>query len=298
LGTCPEGTSDGPGVPSLVRPSRDMPENGLLAWPNRMGFFTDLLRSRVLPALVAALGVSFITAGLLTYTSGTDAIDPFATSAITISPDGTSGATDLVPGLSLFPSLAPTDSASQSPLPTIALPPSPTSRAGSSPSAKPTSASKRVATRVVIPALNIDLPVVKPPGGSTTYPLCNVAMYIQNLSQPGLPGATYLYAHARVGMFLPILDASLINNGKSMIGMLVQVYTSDNMYFLYQVAQVRRHQVTLADAITAKDQELWLQTSEGPNGTPGKVQLVALPLSSGPADPADAHPIPRPVVCS
>jgi hypothetical protein len=124
-----------------------------------------------------------------------------------------------------------------------------------------------------------------------------VAMYIQSLSQPGLPGATYLYAHAREGMFLPMLKASLVNNGKAMIGMLVQVYTSDNRYYLYEISEVRRHETTLADAIAATDQQLWLQTSEGPHGTPGKLQVIALPLSNGPADPAEAHPTPHPVVC-
>jgi hypothetical protein len=122
-------------------------------------------------------------------------------------------------------------------------------------------------------------------------------MYIQSLSQPGSAGATYLYAHARAGMFLPILEASRVNDGRRMIGMLVQVYTSDNMQFLYEIYQVRRHQVSLNDAIAAKSETLWLQTSEGPRGTPGKTQVIARPISSGPADPADANPKARPVVC-
>jgi hypothetical protein len=126
-------------------------------------------------------------------------------------------------------------------------------------------------------------------------------MYIEDLPQPGAKGATYLYAHARAGMFLPLLDQSEINNGRGMLGMLVQVYTSDDRYFLYEVTEVRRHQTdsadALADAFAAKTPQLWLQTSEGPRGTPGKLQVVAMPLSSGPASPADAHPTARPVVC-
>ncbi|MBM4407733.1 MAG: sortase, partial [Chloroflexi bacterium] len=158
-------------------------------------------------------------------------------------------------------------------------------------------AGTRVATRVVVPALGIDLPVIKPPGGPNTYPVCNVAMYIQSLSQPGQKGATYLYAHARAGMFLPILEASRVSNGRAMIGMLVQVYTSDNMQYLYEIYQVRRHQLSLNDAISAKSETLWLQTSEGPRGTPGKTQVVARPISSGPADPNEARPTANPVVC-
>jgi Sortase domain len=177
--------------------------------------------------------------------------------------------------------------------PTSALP---TGRSGGPPAITPPPGT-RVATRVVIPALNIDLPVVVPPAGSA-FPLCNVAMYLPSLAQPGQPGATYLYAHARVGMFLPILDASLVNNGAAMIGMVVQVYTSDDRMFLYTVTEVRRHQRSLTDAINATAQELWLQTSEGPSGAYPKVQLVARPLSRGPASYADAHPVPRPVVCS
>jgi hypothetical protein len=139
--------------------------------------------------------------------------------------------------------------------------------------------------------------VITPPGGPDAYPLCDVAMFIKELGQPGQGRATYLYAHARTGMFLPILEASRINDGAGMIGMLVEVYTSDDMLFLYEITEVRRNQTTLDDAIAAAGEELWLQTSEGPRGTPGKTQVIAKPLSSGPADPADAHPSPKPVVC-
>jgi hypothetical protein len=122
-------------------------------------------------------------------------------------------------------------------------------------------------------------------------------MYIQELSQPGLPGATYLYAHARKGMFLPLLEQSRVDDGARMIGMLVQVYTSDDRLFLYEITEVRRHQLTLDDALAARESELWLQTSEGPKGTPEKLQVVTKSLGDGPADPVVAHPETRPVVC-
>ena len=61
--------------------------------------------------------------------------------------------------------------------------------------------SRAVATRDGGPALRIDLPVVR---GNDEYPLCNVAMYFEELGQPGEDRATYLYAHARDGMFGPI----------------------------------------------------------------------------------------------
>jgi hypothetical protein len=82
-----------------------------------------------------------------------------------------------------------------------------------------------------------------------------------------------------------------------MIGLIVEIYTSDDQLFMYEIVEVRRHQTTLDDAANATTEQLWLQTSEGPRGTPGKTQVIALPLSSGPALPADAHPEPKPVVC-
>lgn len=229
------------------------------------------LLDRLVPALLTALGVTLVGAGLLTYVS---------------------------PGVAGELGPSPTPSPLVSPEPSTASDsPSPPSSPAGPPSPSP-SVGERVATRIVIPALRIDLPVVKPPGGPDTFPLCNVAMYIQELSQPGEPGATYIYAHARVGMFLPLLEESKRNNGQRMLGMLVQVYTSDDQLFLYEIVEVRRHQTTLDAAFAVRDEELWLQTSEGPRGTKEKLQVVARPIGVLPADHEQAHPSPKPVVCS
>ena len=227
------------------------------------------LRSRVIPAVLTAVGVTLLAVGLLSYTTPVDAgpMDP---------PRPT-----VVAGVA-------------SPSPRITLPP--LGSAGP-PTAAPTAPADRVATRVRVAALKIDLPVIKPPGGENTYPLCDVAMYIKQLGQPGEGRATYLYAHARDGMFLPILTASRIRDGKRMLGMIVEVYTSDDQRFLYEIVEVRRDQRDLNDAIAATTEELWLQTSEGPKGTPGKTQVRATFLSQEAADPAEAHPKPKPVVC-
>jgi hypothetical protein len=239
----------------------------------RLGAALAVLTDRLLPAVLTALGVTLVGAGLLTYLSPTATGDP-----------GTS------PGLSASPSAAaPSEPSASIPLPSLSPP--------GSPSPSPSSVD-RVATRIVIPALRIDLPVVKPPGGPDAFPLCNVAMYIQELSQPGEPGATYIYAHARVGMFLPLLEESKRNNGRRMLGMLVEVYTSDDQLFLYEITEVRRHQTTLDAAFAVRDEQLWLQTSEGPRGTKEKLQVVARPIGSMPADHEQAHPTPKPVVCS
>jgi len=227
------------------------------------------VRTRVLPAILTALGVTLLAAGLLSYTTPVTAesgdvaiVEPTAT-------------------------VAP-----ETPIPLITLPP-----LGSAlPTAGPTAPADRVATRVRVAALDIDLPVVKP-GAPTDYPLCDVAMWIGALGQPGEGRATYLYAHARDGMFLPLLERSKVKNGKSMLGMVVEVWTSDDQRFLYEITEVRRHQKTLDDALAATEEELWLQTSEGPHGTVGKLQVLAKLLSQESSDHKSAHPKAKPVVC-
>lgn len=154
-----------------------------------------------------------------------------------------------------------------------------------------------VPSRVVIGALGIDLPVVAAPAGADAYPFCNVAMYLPQLHRPGEAGATYVFAHARTGMFLPLLDESRVRDGARMIGMRVDVYTADDRLFTYSIVAVHRHVLTLEDAIREADETLYLQTSEGPHGTPQKLQLVADPISSGAATEAAAQPTPHPLPC-
>ncbi len=242
---------------------------------------TDLLlglRARLLPAIVTALGVVLVTAGLMSYADPTT-----AGTAMDASPTIETRVPTAEPSIPLeSPSISPSSGASASP------------EESASPGA--TAATDRaVATRVVIPALKIDLPVVP---GPNAYPLCNVAMYITELGQPGEGRATYLYAHARDGMFGPIYElATVHHNAKKMLGMIVQVYTSDDRLYLYEITDYRLHQLSLDAAQAATSEQLWLQTSEGPKGTPGKTQVIATLLSVGDADPADAHPKPKPVVC-
>jgi len=233
----------------------------------------DRLATRTAPALLTALGVMFIAAGLLHYTEPVEALpQPTAT------------------GAAILPTPSATGELTPSPSGSDLLSPSPTGIPAD-----------RVATRVVVPAIGIDLAVAKQPDPS--YPACNIAMYLETpgLGQPGQGRATYLYAHARTGMFLPLLEASKVNDGAKMIGMIVQVYTSDDQLFLYEITEVRRHQTSLQDALDATTEQLWLQTSEGPRAPPGvvspKLQVIAMPFSQGPADHADAHPAVKPVAC-
>jgi hypothetical protein len=151
-----------------------------------------------------------------------------------------------------------------------------------------------VATRIVIGSLGIDLPIIRGPKG---YPPCRVAMYIRELNQPREPGVTLIYAHARTGMFLPLLTRSRINNGASLIGRRVKVYTSDSKVSTYQIVSVRRHVKSIQSAFGVTSERLWIYTSEGPNSTYPKLVVTAKRLSTASTSFAASHPRARPIAC-
>lgn len=223
------------------------------------------LRVRLLPALLTAVGLALLANGLMSYTTAVEG--PPVARAL----------------------------ASYEPLPTltgaISLP-------GGDGVANPSFPPDRVATRIVIRRLSIDLPVMLQTDNYGLFPLCDVALYQPLFGQPGEGRATYIYAHARDGMFLPLLRRSeRADGGDSMIGMLVEVYTSDDWRFIYRVAEVRRHTKNLDDAFATTTERLWLQTSEGPMGTVPKLQVVADFLSAEKTDPKSAHPGAHPKIC-
>ncbi len=200
------------------------------------------------------------------------------------------------PSVPASPSLVPEASPSLDPSPSDSLAPSnsplpsPSATAGPTPSPAPYKG-PLVATRVVVPALRIDLAITKsPPAG--VYPYCNVAMsFGKPFGQPGQSRATYLFAHARVGMFYPIYNLTMLKRTPNkMVGMVVNVYTSDSKLHVYKVSRVLPHQLTLNRALASTHDQLWLQTSEGPHGTPGKTQVVAEPVSISAASYAASHP--------
>jgi hypothetical protein len=246
-----------------------------------MADLVERLRIRILPALLTALGVTGLAAGVLSLTSPV-AADPLPSAS------PTSPAT---------PAASSTRPPTPSPL--ITFPPIPSD---TTPSASPSAPSDRVATRVRVAALDIDLPVIRQPDPDVVP--CDVAMYYEiaddpRLAQPGSGLATYLYAHAQPGMFLPILDASKVQNGNAMLGMVVEVWTSDDQRFLYEITEVLRHvpyDEAFEEALNAGREELWLQTSEG-RGEQPKLQVVALPISQEAADPAEAQPDAKPRRC-
>jgi sortase family protein len=244
-----------------------------------MRFLVRVVRDRLVSAVLTAAGVTLLAAGLLHYGNPAQArpIGPTpAPSAVTASPTAA-----FVP-----PSLPPIDG---SPGPSVP-----------GPSADP----NRVATRVVVDALGIDLPVIAQPNAS--YPSCNVAMYYQaeGLGQPGSGKSIYLYAHARDGMFGPLYERAILGRSggsKSLLGMLVLVYTSDDRVYEYTVTGVRPRVKAdshfLDGPLAVKAETLWLQTSTGPNASYPKLQVVAQPFYVDVASHADAHPKARPVSC-
>jgi hypothetical protein len=150
------------------------------------------------------------------------------------------------------------------------------------------------ATRVQVVGMGIDLPVLRGAGAIQ----CNVAHYLTMANQPQERGATFLYAHARSGMFLPLLTASKVNNGASMIGRTVYVYTSESRQYPYRIVAVRRHQTSIQRALEVTARQLWLQTSEGPSASSTKLVVVAVP-AGGPVPVAAsvAMPTPHPLAC-
>jgi hypothetical protein len=160
------------------------------------------------------------------------------------------------------------------------------------------------ATRIILRYLGIDLPIISrdrrvPNQGPDQYPPCDVALYHTAFQQPGEAGTTYLYGHAREGMFLSLLEASERNDGEELIGKVVRVYTSDDMLHLYRITKVRRHATDFSlvtDAPPDKEQ-LILQTSEGPRGTVPKLQVLAEPFDVRQSTREVARPQAKPRAC-
>jgi hypothetical protein len=224
---------------------------------------------QLLPTLVMASGVMLLTVGALAFAPPRPATPPASPAA---------GDPLFDPGASAQPPGVVIDIGS--PLPTSSSSPRPPGE-------------RAVASRIRIASLAIDLPVIA--GDASEYPPCDVASYAPDLSQPGEHGTTYIYAHAQKGMFLPLLRASLLDDGAALVGALVEVFTSDAQLHLYAVTTVKRHATDLS--IVDGSDQLVLQTSEGPPGTVPKLQVAAVPLSEVPVSAAEARPPAEPRAC-
>ncbi len=275
-----------------------------------LGFANSLI-----PALLMAASVTLLAAGLLSYGAPTVGAPAPGESQEIGSPAPSNDAGPGDPGDLPTPAPTPVASASlfasPSPLPTVGGSPGATVSPGPSPSASvpapvpsdsPPPAA--VATRIVIASEGIDLPIVSrdlhvPNQGPNDYPPCDVAVYHTAFQQPGEDGSTYIYAHARDGMFLPLLTASERRDGASLLGDLVQVYTDDNHEYVYEITVVKRHAIdfSLAEDVPPGVSQLVLQTSEGPAGTVPKLQILAEPIDVLIATGPEAHPRAKPRAC-
>jgi hypothetical protein len=254
---------------------------------------------RVLSALLIAAAVTLVVAGLLWFLNPLRLIEPTQTA----SPE-TAVAESATPAPQETRPVLPTAEAVVTPEP-AAVPAQPTTEPAATP-ARTTNLPPppAVATRVVMPSMDIDLPIISrdrrvPRQGPDLYPPCDVAVYHTAFDQPGVPGTLYLYGHAREGMFLKLLEESERRNGRSLLGDLVQVYTDDNRMHLYEITRVKRHVTDFSLVFDAPDdaEQLILQTSEGPRGTVPKLQVLAVKLEVSEATEREAHPRARPRAC-
>ena len=96
------------------------------------------------------------------------------------------------------------------------------------PSATPLATSP-VGERIQVPALHIDLPLVA--GDGYNAPLYKAATY-PTLKLPGQGGRSFIYAHARVGMFDPLFRAQ--------VGQEVDIIRPDGAPLRYRITQYYR----------------------------------------------------------
>ena len=211
------------------------------------------------------------------------------------SSDGAQGAASAQPAEPSAPASAQaTLEASQAP-----------SRPDSSPADASGAARDAVPSRVVVESLGIDLPVVSGdlvvPDNAPDYPLCDVAQFLTTYRYPGRPGTTtWLYGHARKGMFLPMLEASQEADGAALIGEVVDVYATDNQHYRFRITSVHPHSTdrSIANDVPPDERRLVLQTSEGPTGTVPKLQVAASLIDVAAVDAETANPPAKPRECS
>jgi sortase (surface protein transpeptidase) len=187
-----------------------------------------------------------------------------ALSVVLVSPPATIPQTTASSDVVVLPSpIAPTQEASAEPSPAL-------------PTAKPITIA---GSRIAVPRLGIDLPlelgeIVRdvPREGFAGATPENVAFVFPSSRLPGEGGNTYIYAHARVGMFLSLWGAKL--------GDEVVIYRPDDgVRRSYRVTLIApRVNPTDAHWLDPNGEErLTLQTSTGPNPTDPRFIVVAYP---------------------
>jgi hypothetical protein len=128
--------------------------------------------------------------------------------------------------------------------------------------------------RIKIARLVIDLPIAEGDIERDTVRQetpNNFAFHFPGTALPGDPGNSYIYAHARVGMFLSLWNVR--------VGDEVVIVAPDGREWRYAVSEVHPR-VAPADVSWAQptsSERLTLQTSTGPNPGDPRFVVVALP---------------------
>jgi sortase (surface protein transpeptidase) len=128
--------------------------------------------------------------------------------------------------------------------------------------------------RVQIPRLSIDLAILEGDIERDTVLLRtpdNYAFHLPGTTIPGAGANSYIYAHARRGMFLALWDAR--------VGDVVWISTPDGRALKYVVSEVhpRVPPDDVSWAAASGPERLTLQTSTGPNPNDPRFVVVALP---------------------
>jgi len=131
--------------------------------------------------------------------------------------------------------------------------------------------------RVQIPRLRIDLPLAE---GDVSRDIDlqqtpeGYAFHLPGTAIPGAGGNTYLYAHARTGMFLALWNAK--------VGDEVFVSTPDLRALTYVVSEV--HPRVAPDDVSwvqpTATERLTLQTSTGPDPSDPRFVVIAVPATA------------------
>lgn len=199
---------------------------------------------------------------------------PFATNAASTLPRETPPSTSSAAPLDQVAATAPAQTSPES-IAAAALTPPPTdpNRTAAPPAALPaTVAPNAQAYRIQIPRLGINLPVAE---GDVPRDVDNAQTpeyYAFHLPGTSMfdAGNTYIYAHARVGMFLSLWNAR--------IGDLVIVRTpAGTRQYIVEEIHPRVPPTETSWAGPTADTRLTLQTSTGPNGNDPRFVVVARP---------------------
>jgi len=170
---------------------------------------------------------------------------------------------------SVAPVALPSVSASPSPAPV-----SPASTTTVSPTPAPTIGPIPDGYRIEVPRLGIDLPIAE---GDIERDVIvqktpeNFAFHFPGTALPGTVGNSYIYAHARTGMFLSLWNAR--------VGDQVSITTPAGVELKFVVTEVHPR-VPPADTSWLQpsgDERLTLQTSTGPNSSDPRFVVIAAP---------------------